>query len=296
MPTFATPGPISVRIDLPFGDTSIVASDRDTTVVDVLGDEHEVTRVVCTGDEVTITAATTASDRGLLGWGLGLLGIGADTDVSVTVEVPAGSRVQATTRYGSVSAEGRLDACRISTTYGEVHLGETGSLEIRGGHGDISVEHVAGDAEVTTSSGDVRVGVVEGAATITDKHSDVTVAEAMGPLQLRGTHGEVSVGRVLDGLLARNAYGGVRVDELVAGACDVATTYGEIEIGIAEGTAAWLDVGSDTGTVHTRLDEQPGPEAFDRTCEINARTRDGNIVIRRARRPAEARPRFRRKR
>jgi hypothetical protein len=216
--------------------------------------------------------------------------------VSVTVEVPAGSRVQATTRYGSVSAEGRLDACRISTTYGEVHLGETGSLEIRGGHGDISVEHVAGDAEITTSSGDVRVGVVEGAATITDKHSDVTVAEAMGPLQLRGTHGEVSVGRVLDGLLARNAYGGVRVDELVAGACDVATTYGEIEIGIAEGTAAWLDIGSDTGSVHNRLDEQPGPDAFDRTCEINARTRDGNIVIRRARRPAEARPRFRRKR
>ena len=39
MPTFATPGPISVRIDLPFGDTSIVASDRDTTVVDVLGDD-----------------------------------------------------------------------------------------------------------------------------------------------------------------------------------------------------------------------------------------------------------------
>jgi hypothetical protein len=118
------------------------------------------------------------------------------------------------------------------------------------------------------------------------------VDEAMGALQLRGTHGEVSVGRVLDGLLARNAYGGVRVDELVAGACDVATTYGEIEIGIAEGTAAWLDIASDTGSVHNRLDEQPGPDAFDRTCEINARTRDGDIVIRRARRPAEAKPRF----
>jgi hypothetical protein len=204
--------------------------------------------------------------------------------VTVTVELPAGSRVQAGTRYGSVSAEGRLDTCRVTTAYGEVRLGETGRLEVRGGHGDISVEHVAGDAEITTASGDVRVGVVEGAATITDKHSDIAVAEAMGPLHLRGTHGEVSVGRVFDGMVARNAYGGVHVDELVAGACDVATTYGEVEIGIAEGTAAWLDVGSDTGTVHTRLDEQPGPEAFDRTCEIHARTRDGDIVVRRARR------------
>jgi Toastrack DUF4097 len=283
VPTFATPGPISLRVDLPFGDTRIIASDRDTTVVDVLGDADAI-RVGCTGDEVTVTAAGSGSDRGLLGWGLGLLGIGPDTDVTVTVELPAGSRVQAGTRYGSVSAEGRLDTCRVTTAYGEVRLGETGRLEVRGGHGDISVEHVAGDAEITTASGDVRVGVVEGAATITDKHSDIAVAEAMGPLHLRGTHGEVSVGRVFDGMVARNAYGGVHVDELVAGACDVATTYGEVEIGIAEGTAAWLDVGSDTGTVHTRLDEQPGPEAFDRTCEIHARTRDGDIVVRRARR------------
>ena len=282
MPTFATPCPISLRIDLPFGDTRIIASDRDTTVVDVLGDADAI-RVGCTGDDVTVTATGSTSDRGLLGWGLGLLGIGPDSDVSVTVELPAGSRVQAATRYGSVTAEGRLDTCRVTTAYGEVRLGETGRLEVRGGHGDISVEHVAGDAEITTASGDVRVGVVEGTATITDKHSDIALAEAMGPLHLRGTHGEVSVGRVFDGMVVRNAYGGVHVDELVAGACDVATTYGEVEIGIAEGTAAWLDVGSDTGAVHNRLAEQPGPAAFDRTCGIHARTRDGDIVIRRAR-------------
>ena len=296
MPTYATPGPINVRIDLLLGDTRIIASNRDTTVVDVLGDD-DTTRIGFAGDQLTVSAPNAGDRGGLLGWGLGLLGLGPGCGVTVTIEVPTDSRVRATSRYGSLSAEGRLGDCHVRTDYGDVHLGETGSVEIRGRHGEITVEHVAGDAEITTSSGEVRIGVAEGSATITNNHSDITVGQALGPLHLRGAHGDMTVDRVHDAVVARNAYGAVRIAELVAGSCDVATTYGEIEIGIAEGTAAWLDVESDTGSVNNRLDEQPGPDTFDRTAEIHARTRDGDVVIRRARPQSASRPhRFWRKR
>jgi hypothetical protein len=180
-------------------------------------------------------------------------------------------------------------ALRGGTEYGDVQLDEVGPVEIRSRHAEISVEHATADLEITTSSGDVRVGVVGGSASITNNDSDISLTEARGLLQLRGSHGDMAVDRLSADLLARNAYGSVRVTEVVEGTCDIATTYGEVEIGIAEGTAAWLDVRSDTGTVRNRLDRQPGPDAFDHTAEVHARTRDGDVLIHRAH-PLQPRP------
>jgi hypothetical protein len=248
--------------------------------VDVLGDDDAV-RCELSGNQLTVS--TTADRGGVLGWGLGMLGLGPGCGATVTVVVPTGSDLRATTRYGSLSTEGSLGTCQVHTEYGGVHLDEVGPVEIRSRHSDISVEHAIADVEITTSSGDVRVGVVEGSASITNNDSDITVTEAHGPLQLRGSHGDMEVERLYGDLLARNAYGSVRVTEVVEGTCDIATSYGEVEIGIAEGTAAWLDVRSDTGTVRNRLDQQPGPDEFDHTAEVRARTRDGDVLIHRGR-------------
>lgn len=286
MPTYATPGPVTVRIDLPLGETRIIASDRDTAVVDILGDDDAI-RCELAGNQLTVSS--TAERGGLLGWGLGALGLGPGSGATVTVEVPTGSDLHATTRYGSLSTEGRLGTCQVRTEYGDVHLDEAGVVEIRSRHAEISVERATADLEITTSSGDVRVGVVDGSASITNNDSDITLVEARGPLQLRGSHGDMAIARLSADLLARNAYGSVRVTEVVEGSCDIATTYGEVEIGIAEGTAAWLDVRSDTGTVRNRLDQQPGPDDFDHTAEVRARTRDGDVLIHRGR-PTPPRP------
>jgi F0F1-type ATP synthase epsilon subunit len=286
MPTYTTPGPVDVRIDLPLGETRVIASDRDTTVVDVLGDDDAI-RCEFSGNQLTLSA--TADRGGVVGWGLGMLGLGPGSGATVTVEVPTGSDLHATTRYGSLSTEGSLGTCQVRTEYGDVHLDEAGPVGIRSRHSDLSIEHATADLEITTSSGDVRVGVVEGSASITNNDSDIVVTEARGPLQLRGSHGDMTIERLHADLLARNAYGSIRVTEVVEGSCDIATTYGEVEIGIAEGTAAWLDVRSDTGTVRNRLDQQPGPDEFDHTAELRARTRDGDVLIRRGR-PSPTRP------
>jgi hypothetical protein len=286
MPTYATPGPVSIHLDLPLGETRIIASDRDTTVVDVLGDGNAI-RTELSGNRLTVSTAT--DHAGLLGRGLGLLGLGPGSSATVTIEVPTGSDLHATTRHGSLSTVGRLGTCQVRTDYGDLHLDEVGTVEVRARHAQISVAHATGDLEIVTSSGDVRVGTVVGSASITDSDSDITVTEARGPLQLRGSHGEMTVDRLCAGLVARTAYGSVRVTELVEGTCDIATTYGEVEIGIAEGTAAWLDVRSDTGNVRNHLDEQAEPAEFDRTAEVHALTRDGDVLVHRAR-SAQPRP------
>ena len=102
MPTFATPKPITVSIELSVGDVRIVASDRTDTIVQVrpTDDSREVdvrdaeqTRVEQTPDGLVVK---TPRPRGL-----GLLGKPGSVDV--TIELPAGSSVHGDS---SVAASG----------------------------------------------------------------------------------------------------------------------------------------------------------------------------------------------
>ena len=55
------------------------------------------------------------------------------------------------------------------------------------------------------------------------------------------------------------------------------TRLGDLEVGIREGTAAWLDVRATAGKVHNALEaaEAPGPSA--ETVEVRGRTTAGNV-------------------
>ncbi len=61
------------------------------------------------------------------------------------------------------------------------------------------------------------------------------------------------------------------------------TRIGELEVGIREGSAAWLDVSSTAGQVHNTLDTVDAPGSSAETVEVRARTSLGDIVIRRPR-------------
>jgi hypothetical protein len=66
----------------------------------------------------------------------------------------------------------------------------------------------------------------------------------------------------------------------------VETAAGELEIGVREGTAAWLDLVTRFGTVRNTLDAGGAPTPGDATATIRARTSVGDIVISRS--PVEA--------
>ncbi|MGD3106695.1 DUF4097 family beta strand repeat-containing protein, partial [Streptomyces sp. YGL11-2] len=82
---------------------------------------------------------------------------------------------------------------------------------------------------------------------------------------------------------ATNAHGTLRVTELTRGTTKLETSHGAIDIGIREGTAAWLDVSSDHGQVRNTLASSEAPQETEDTVKVHARTRYGNIDIRRAR-------------
>ena len=59
------------------------------------------------------------------------------------------------------------------------------------------------------------------------------------------------------------------------------TKLGDLEVGIREGTAAWLDVRAAAGRVHNALEAADAPEPSAETVEVRARTTAGDVVIRR---------------
>lgn len=71
--------------------------------------------------------------------------------------------------------------------------------------------------------------------------------------------------------------------DVARGTVQLETSYGAIDIGIREGTAAWLDAGSGNGQVRNTLTASDSPEKSEETVEVRARTKFGNIDIRRAR-------------
>lgn len=69
---------------------------------------------------------------------------------------------------------------------------------------------------------------------------------------------------------------------MTRGQAELANAAGGIDLGISEGTAAWVDARSMKGSVRSSLPAQDNPDAFDNKVRIHARTRADDIVIHRA--------------
>lgn len=279
MPTFQTPGPVALTVSLVCGDLRIVASDRTDTIVEVRpANNSEKSEKMC--EETTVdyadgrlTVKTPKTLSRLWGRNTGAIAVG--------IQVPAGSRLDGDTGLGDLVVEGRLDSCRFKSGMGALRLGDTGRLDATTGFGDVAVVSVDGDAEVTTGSGELRVGRVSGAAMLKNSNGSIHVGELGKRSELKTSNGGVFVGRVTDGVTARTAAGAVRVREARSGEVVLQTGFGEIEVGIPEGTAAWLDLQTQ-GDVSNTLAETSGPDATDKQVKVRARTHFGNISIHRS--------------
>ncbi len=130
----------------------------------------------------------------------------------MTVQLPAGSRVQAK----AASAEFRV-------------VGRLGDVTFEGAHGQTKVDEAA-SARITAVAGDVSVGRLTGAAEITTK-GDIRVAEAVrGTVVLRTRAGAISVGAAPG----------------VSAALDASTASGRISNGLKNDGAAQLDIHATT--------------------------------------------------
>ncbi|MGW7486901.1 DUF4097 family beta strand repeat-containing protein [Streptomyces sp. NPDC054786] len=279
MASFDTPEPISATAHVEAGSIQFTAGDRLDTVVEVRPRDPQRDADVRAAEQTEVRYASggltvrTPKQRYLLG----RTGI-----VDVTVDLPTGSRIDMTGAWAQVLGEGRLGEVRVKTSSGDVRLDTTGPLQLTASHGSITVDSVEGTAEITTSSGSLRVGLVDGPAILKNSHGTTTVGTATGELRVSGANGDIDIVRAEGSVIATTAHGTLRVAEVTRGTVQLETSHGAIEVGIREGTAAWLDVSSGYGQVRNTLTASESPEKAEDTVEVRARTRYGNIDVLRA--------------
>ncbi|MFJ7182397.1 DUF4097 family beta strand repeat-containing protein [Streptomyces massasporeus] len=278
MPSFDTPEPISATAHVEAGSIQFTAGDRADTVVEVRPRDPKKDLDVRAADQTEVTyaggALTVRTPKSSL--------FGRTGTVDVTVELPTGSHVDTTGSWTQVLGEGRLGEVRVKTSSGDVRFDATGPLKLTASHGSITVDRVDGTAEITTSSGSLRVGLVDGPAVLKNSHGTTTVDVATGELRVSGANGDIEIRRAEDAVTATTAHGTLRVGEVARGTVQLETSYGAIDIGVREGTAAWLDVSSVSGQVRNTLTTSGAPEKTEDTVRVRARTKHGNIDIRRS--------------
>ncbi|MFI0780038.1 DUF4097 family beta strand repeat-containing protein [Streptomyces sp. NPDC021212] len=213
MQKFATPAPVTAVLDIPAGRLQFIAADRADTTVEVLPADPSKSRDVKAAEQIEVT------------YGDGVLRIetpepknrilGHSGSVEVTVQLPAGSRVEAKAAAAEFRGVGRLGDVAFEGGYRSVKLDETASARLAALDGDVSVGRLGGPGEISTQRGDIQI------------------TEAMrGALTLRTEHGEISVGA------ARG----------VSASLDAGTSYGRIHNTLknTDGDAAGLTIHATT--------------------------------------------------
>jgi Toastrack DUF4097 len=282
MPTFDTPEPISVTVELGVGDLRIVASDRADTTVEVRPSDPakksdvtaaEQTRVEYAGGRLLIKAPK--------GWRQYTFRGGGES-IDVPVELPAGSHLRGDAGVAALHCMGRLSECRYRTGVGDIQLDQVGPVQLKTGAGDINLRRVGGDAELTTGSGAARVDSIGGAAVVKNSNGDTWIGEVTGDLRVHAANGKISVDQAHATVAAKSANGDVRLGEVARGAVLAQTGLGKVEIGIRDGVAAWLDLDTRFGKLHNDLEAVEHPEPDEDAVEVRARTALGDITIHRA--------------
>jgi hypothetical protein len=281
MPEFQTPEPIAVTVDMAAGSIRVIAGDRSDTAVDVRPHTETKDDDVRAAEETRVDyAAGRLTVKGPKSW-LRSLGPGVGPAIDVTVELPEGSSLDVSS-WTSLVCEGRLGKVEVKTSLGDIRVQSAAELRAKTSMGDVTVGRVDGRCDVDTSAGTVRIGEVDGPAVAKTSTGGLAVGEVTGELRLATSHGDITVDRALSSVVAKTAAGSVRIDHVVRGHVQLDTSYGDLTVGVNDGTPAWLDLNSKSGRVHSELEASTAPGEGDEPVEIRGRTVFGDILVRRA--------------
>ncbi|MFD5463501.1 DUF4097 family beta strand repeat-containing protein [Kitasatospora sp. NPDC127059] len=179
MQKFATTAPVSAVLDIPAGRIRFIAADRADTVVEVRPADATKSRDVKAAARVEVAYAdgvlrvVTPEARNRV--------LGNSGSVEVTVQLPAGSRIDATAALGEFRGVGRLGDVTLKAAQGTVKLDETAGAHLALQDGDIEVGRLGGPAEIHTQKGDLRITeAVSGAVTLRTEYGRIAVGAARG--------------------------------------------------------------------------------------------------------------------
>jgi hypothetical protein len=277
MPTYDVPGPIELDINAGSAFVDIVASDRPGAAVEIVASKPGRG-----GDESLARESSVTFDNGRIRVKvprrLNLFSKGDSVDIRC--EIPAGSGVTIETAYGSVRARGVLGTARITAKYGGVTADTIADLVLDASYGNTDIAEVTGRLDVTAGYGMVRVGQVHGDARLRASYGSLELGTAGGTVEAR-TSGPLTVDRALGDVTARSAHGPIRLREVSGGTIRLDNGHADLDVGVPEGVAAWIDATSANGRVHNELTPGPAASAGDRTVELHLNTGYGTITVRR---------------
>ncbi|MFD5874464.1 DUF4097 family beta strand repeat-containing protein [Streptomyces sp. NPDC060322] len=193
MQKFETPAPIAAILDIPAGRLQIIAADRADTVVEVRPTNASKSRDVKTAEQTTAAFAD-----GVLRIAVPVKNeyTGPSGSVEVTVQLPAGSRVEAKAASTEFRAVGRLGDIAFDGAYHQIKIDEAASVRLTAIDGDVEVGRLGGPAEISTTRGDIRIAEAGGGRVVlSTQKGDISVTAATGvsaALDAGTTYGRIS--------------------------------------------------------------------------------------------------------
>ena len=178
MQTFATPAPITAILAIPAGRIQFAAGDRGDTTVEIRPADPSK------GRDVKLAGQTTA------GYSDGILRItapaghrilGSSGAVEVSVQLPAGSRVQAKADSAQFTTEGPLGDVTFDSSQATVKVDQASSARLTTVDGDITAGRLGGDTQIRTVKGDIQVTeATHGTVVLRAEAGAITVGAAAG--------------------------------------------------------------------------------------------------------------------
>ncbi|MEU5090128.1 DUF4097 family beta strand repeat-containing protein [Streptomyces sp. NPDC021356] len=211
MQKFDTPAPIAAVLDVPAGRIQVIAADRADTTVEVRPADPAKGRDLTTAEQTTVEFADgvlqirTAEPKNQY--------FGPSGSIEVTVQLPAGSTIEAKTASCELRGVGRLGDVVFEGAYRQIKIDEAASMRLTAVDGDVEVGRLGGPAQISTARGDIRI------------------SEAMGgKVELRTQDGSISVGAAAG----------------VSSALDGSTSYGRISNALKNDGTTELDIRATT--------------------------------------------------
>jgi DUF4097 and DUF4098 domain-containing protein YvlB len=258
---FQTPALVRLRVEIPKGRISVTAAETaETTIVLTAAHGDDRARELIAEAEVTqngndILVRVRREHRIMFGWG---------GDIEAEIRAPLGSAVHLNTGAGRIETVGRLGEAEAHTGAGSVRLDAASEVKARTGAGSITIAEVSGSADLRSGSGKIELGRVGADTKITTGAGDIEVGEAG------------------DSVEAFTAAGAVKVRRADHGRVRAKTMAGRVSIGVAKGSAAYLDISTMSGRVHSELDASEAPADGDKRVELIIRTMSGDVNLARA--------------
>ncbi|MDK9495447.1 DUF4097 family beta strand repeat-containing protein [Streptomyces katrae] len=178
MQKFATAAAIAAVLDVPAGNIRFIAADRADTTVEVLPANASKSRDVKAAQETAVefqggVLRISAPKKSQV--------FGASGAVEVTVQLPAGSSVEAKTASAEFRGVGRLGEVSLESAHGTVKLDEAAGVRLVLASGDVAVGRLGGSADIRTQKGDLTIGeAAGGTVTLRTEHGDISVGAARG--------------------------------------------------------------------------------------------------------------------